>query len=345
VVPLNFIELQALKRAVAFSTNFGRGKLSDRWNIIESALLGGDRSLLTRLTALDAAAEAAATEILLALSKMLPLEDDSHPLAIFLNILFPAMEPDDQERTKSFLLKHKLTPLAGDVPNLSDADTRIVGSREQVLREGIVDVNTLRDILILDIALRASKAVVRVKTGAVVGTGFLIAPQLVMTNHHIIRDAADAGSAIVDFNYRMELNGKTSSKHHILPAKKDGVFVTSAALDYTVFELAQPAKAEPLRLTPRVPKPKDAIPIIQHPGGGLMQISFQQNFVIFANEHELQYTTSTLGGSSGSPLFDDSSYDVIGIHHSYNKTHQVNQGTSVAAILKDLKAQNSSLPV
>ncbi|MEH1781986.1 MAG: trypsin-like peptidase domain-containing protein [Nostoc sp.] len=57
------------------------------------------------------------------------------------------------------------------------------------------------------------------------------------------------------------------------------------------------------------------VAIIQHPGGHLKKISIQNNFVAYADNQVLQYTTSTEPGSSGSPVFDDD-FQVVGIHHS-----------------------------
>jgi V8-like Glu-specific endopeptidase len=70
----------------------------------------------------------------------------------------------------------------------------------------------------------------------------------------------------------------------------------------------------------------------------------QNNFVAYADANVVQYTTSTLPGSSGSPVFDDD-FQVIAIHHSggmliepgTKQCYLRNAGTSMIAVLKDLQ--------
>ncbi len=70
----------------------------------------------------------------------------------------------------------------------------------------------------------------------------------------------------------------------------------------------------------------------------------QNNFVAYADKQMLQYTTSTMPGSSGSPVFNDK-FHVIAMHNSggvleepsTKKCYMRNQGTTSIAILNDLK--------
>ncbi len=55
--------------------------------------------------------------------------------------------------------------------------------------------------------------------------------------------------------------------------------------------------------------------IIQHPNGGPKQIALTANQVVSIFDHRVQYTTDTLPGSSGSPVFNDD-WKVVAIHHS-----------------------------
>jgi V8-like Glu-specific endopeptidase len=83
--------------------------------------------------------------------------------------------------------------------------------------------------------------------------------------------------------------------------------------------------------------------IIQHPQGGPKQIALTANQVVNVYEHRLQYTTDTLPGSSGSPVFNDD-WQVIAIHHaggnlisnSRGDRRFVNQGILLSYILRDL---------
>jgi V8-like Glu-specific endopeptidase len=104
------------------------------------------------------------------------------------------------------------------------------------------------------------------------------------------------------------------------------------------------------------------VAIIQHPGGFLKKISIQNNLVAFADDRLVQYYTSTQGGSSGSPVFDDD-FAVVAIHHSAvhdadwkdggrirpsdpKRVEEVqwrNQGTSMIAVCNRLRAQAPEL--
>jgi len=59
----------------------------------------------------------------------------------------------------------------------------------------------------------------------------------------------------------------------------------------------------------------DHVTIIQHPMGGPKQICLTDNKVINIFDGKLQYTTDTMPGSSGSPVFNDQ-WRVVAIHHA-----------------------------
>jgi V8-like Glu-specific endopeptidase len=127
---------------------------------------------------------------------------------------------------------------------------------------------------------------------------------------------------------------------------KDGTFYTNAELDFTAVQLADPPDFGVLTLRPTQVRKDERVSIIQHPGGHLKQISMQNNFIAYADAREVQYTTSTLPGSSGSPVFNDN-FEVVAIHHSggllvepgTNQRYLRNAGTAMIALLADLKAQ------
>ncbi|APR83391.1 Hypothetical protein A7982_08740 [Minicystis rosea] len=49
--------------------------------------------------------------------------------------------------------------------------------------------------------------------------------------------------------------------------------------------------------------------------GGTKQIALSENQVVNVHERYVQYTTDTLRGSSGSPVFDDQ-WRVVAVHHA-----------------------------
>jgi V8-like Glu-specific endopeptidase len=217
------------------------------------------------------------------------------------------------------------------------------------VQEKIIGEDTLRHIYILNLALEAAKAVVHLRVpreggrqGA--GTGFMIAPDLLMTNNHVIASREQAEQTEYTFNYELNINGKECDIQ-TTQALPGGAFHTNAELDYTVVSLKDlPPFGSPLILKSKQVRRDDRVAIIQHPGGHLKKISMQNNFVAYADANVVQYTTSTLPGSSGSPVFDDE-FKVVAIHHSggdltepsTGRRYLRNAGTSMIAVLKDLQ--------
>jgi V8-like Glu-specific endopeptidase len=165
-----------------------------------------------------------------------------------------------------------------------------------------------------------------------------------MTNNHVIKSQEVAEKSNFSFNYQLDINGKECPTQTI-GAFKEGAFYTNEELDYTVVTLKEvPDFGKPLIFKSKLMRRDDRVAIIQHPGGHLKKISIQNNFVAYADNQVLQYTTSTEPGSSGSPVFDDD-FQVVGIHHSggmlpepnTQQRYLRNAGTSAIALLNDLK--------
>lgn len=218
-------------------------------------------------------------------------------------------------------------------------------------RERIIGENTLRHVNMLHKALRAASAVVRItipKQGY--GTGFMVGPDLVMTNHHVIENASQAAGAEFAFFYELDIAGHKRDEV-IVGAAVDGFLHTDSKLDFSLIRLQSPPDfGPPLALKPVRVEQNQRVAIIQHPGGFFKKISLQNNFVAHADDRLIQYYTSTEAGSSGSPVFNDD-FEVVGLHHSWielaepdpGQRHFRNQGSGMIAILDVLKATKPAL--
>ena len=233
----------------------------------------------------------------------------------------------------------------------------------EVVRERIIGENTLRPIYYLHLALRAAEAVVRIEVpGVGAGTGFLVAPDLMMTNHHVIGDAEQARRAEVTFFYELDID-KGERAGRTVGTAEDALKFTDEALDVTLVRVKNPpALAHYLPLRAVLLEQDQRVAIVQHPGGFLKKISMQNNFVAHADTRLVQYYTSTQAGSSGSPVFDDY-FAVVAIHHSavhdpswddagrirrsdpkrVEEMQWRNQGTSMIAVRDRLKAEAPGL--
>lgn len=237
---------------------------------------------------------------------------DKEALAVFLNQIQNYTGDEDTdfivELFQNYPLDVPVTPSRG-IGNWKGIDSTAD------IKEKIIGENTLRDIYILNLALEASKAVVRIRNSEGLGTGFMVAPDLLITNNHVIKTQEVAEKSNFSFNYQLDINGKECPTQ-IIGTLPDGAFYTNEELDYTVVTLKEvPDFGKPLIFKSKLMRRDDRVAIIQHPGGHLKKISIQNNFVAYADNQVIQYTTSTEPGSSGSPVFDDD-FQVVGIHHS-----------------------------
>jgi len=205
-----------------------------------------------------------------------------------------------------------VTPPSVDVEGLSSFPE----GRPEVL----LGINNLRQISWVAQGLESAKSVCRLLAPSGLGTGFLIDSDLLMTNNHVISSVEEAEKTIVEFNYQQAYRGghEPTYRYRLDPTRFD----TNSDLDYTVVGVLQIPDAPLLKqwghlvLNPCAdPVRGELTCIIHHPNGGLKQITLTANWVIGSQGHRLWYTTDTMSGSSGSPVFNDI-WQVVAIHHA-----------------------------
>lgn len=188
------------------------------------------------------------------------------------------------------------------------------------------------------------------------GTGWLITPTLLITNHHVVnaRLARDGAAPLADpadlarqvaeaevlFDYDFEDQEGVGGTATELVA-----YSADVELDYAIMRVA-PCDRPGLTLHPAPIEPgRFAVNIVQHPNGGPKTVGLRNNLVTGVAPRTLRYLTDTLGGSSGAPVCDDR-WRVIALHRGsqrfradYNgkQVAWVNVGTPLADILVDLK--------
>lgn len=227
----------------------------------------------------------------------------------------------------------------------------VVTLPEAVGLEAIVGTSNLQQVAWIEHGLHAAKSVCRILTPNKNGTGFLIAQNLLMTNHHVIPSRELAEQTKAEFNYQQDIHGNFLQRLRFdLDTSR---FHTNPDLDYTIVGL-QPDSSDMdgknflqecgwLMLNASAnPVAQEHVVIIQHAGGGMKQIALTANQVVSTWENLLHYTTDTMPGSSGSPVFNDS-WQVIAIHHaggrlqtnSHGDRRFVNEGVLMSAIRRD----------
>lgn len=186
--------------------------------------------------------------------------------------------------------------------------------------------------------------------GGSIGTGFMVGPDLLLTNHHVLPANTDLSRRRVRFGYRLnqdelEEHGTTYSFQEILAHSP------STELDFTLVRLTEAAGAKPtigyVTLDDREIKEDDTLDIVQHSGGRPLEIAFSSDPVVYiAPEHRrVQYLTTTEGGSSGSPVCNQHGF-VVAIHHSAEPHPSLpkelgdirgNEGIPIKAILPEIQ--------
>lgn len=209
-------------------------------------------------------------------------------------------------------------------------DSLLDDERAKRVFERIITGNELQDINYLARGTRAARSVARiaVRDGSgrlrSWGTGFLIAPGVLITNNHVLTEAAGAARSEAHFQFERDIDGQPldATTFALEPGR---LFFTSAPLDFTVVAVAarsQNADATlasfgylPLvGITGKITE-GEWLTIVQHPNGDPKQVCVRENRYIKKTDDVIWYSTDTVGGSSGSPVFNNDWY-VVALHHS-----------------------------
>ncbi|MFC1765195.1 DNA/RNA non-specific endonuclease [Planctomycetota bacterium] len=220
--------------------------------------------------------------------------------------------PSERIRLRETRLTEAVIP-----PSRVDLE-RILGSND------LVDINYL--VLGLNAAQSVCRVVLRDRFGRQIGygTGFKIAPHLLMTNHHVLEDEDIAEHALAEFDYELDVSGRPrmTTRFALDPAR---FFINDKALDFAIVAISP----EPLhggkelerygflRLIEEEGKVNQGefVTIIQHPSGQPKQIALRENELLAIEERMLWYQSDTAQGSSGAPVFNDS-WQIVALHHS-----------------------------
>ena len=229
----------------------------------------------------------------------------------------------------------------------------------ETLLEAIVNTADFVGTRYLDAGVAAARAVGRILVkdgnGRLLGhgTGSMISPQLMLTNHHVFDTAQAAATSHVEFNYQDGIDGK------LLEVTTFGFdpgrfFLADEGLDFAIVAVQASAEAlAPFGFNRLIESEGKAligefVTIVQHPRGEKKQVALRENRIVDGVPKFLHYTADTEPGSSGSPVFNDQ-WEVCALHHASVRApehpefgHVLNEGIRVCAILRVVK--DSQLP-
>jgi V8-like Glu-specific endopeptidase len=212
--------------------------------------------------------------------------------------------------------------------------------------------------------------VCRIETPSTLGTGFLVGPDLVLTNFHVIESVttpAQVAQAACWFDYHEGDRGGTTTrnvpahfdpewlvaKSPYSPADVQGVGeATTEELDYALLRLADQIGNAPvavdkmrgwfdLNAERALLAVRDFVVIPQHPKGRMLEVAWGAVLDFNGAGTRVRYDTSTEAGSSGSPCLSVD-LDVFGLHHATDprRNPTFNQAVPLDLIAQDLKSKS-----
>ncbi|MEH3120751.1 MAG: DNA/RNA non-specific endonuclease [Sphingomonas phyllosphaerae] len=210
---------------------------------------------------------------------------------------------------------------------------------------------------------------------AAFATGFLVSPNVLLTNWHVFPDATSVRGAGANFLHDQGENGVARGVTFALDP--DALFHADETLDFAIVAV-KPAATTGELLAPldflaingSVAKilPGMALRIIEYPDGGAKRYATENcRLLELRDDGFLRYETDTAEGSSGSPCFSDA-WEVCALHHAsiprmhgddvLNRDGSVwtpgqpddgidwiaNEGVRISAVVKALGAVRAATP-
>jgi tetratricopeptide (TPR) repeat protein len=192
--------------------------------------------------------------------------------------------------------------------------------------------------------------------GRRIGSGFLVrrddflqetGPPLLLTNWHVVSERGEHPWSIAPeaAAATFEATGRTFKVATKMPAycrKLDASFLDLENADGLddFCPLVPPVRS--------VPDKKARLYVIGYPGGRGLSFSIHDSVWLDSDDTKLHYRTPTESGSSGSPVFDESNWTLVALHHAgltkmpklkgQPGTYEANEGIAISAIQKALKA-------
>jgi hypothetical protein len=216
---------------------------------------------------------------------------------------------------------------------LSDEERDRALEADPVALEIIIGKSNELQAWFLEVGAQRARAVCKVKAsgtnfegqqGSWSGTGFLVSPNILVTNHHVLNSPEVAAEATCLFNYQVNPEGLLlpTKEFRVKPAR---LFLTSpvkGGLDFTFVWVDGGPGDEfgfmPLDRSAFKTVVGEFANIIQHPRGDPKSVVIQENQVTWQDVTVIHYLTDTEPGSSGSCVFNNT-WKAVALHHASRK--------------------------
>ncbi|WP_433754056.1 DNA/RNA non-specific endonuclease [Paenibacillus amylolyticus] len=265
-------------------------------------------------------------------------------------------------REKTLLNLQLKSPLEVDSPERVASRKAMIDPKDDFTLERIIGQNDLVPLHFLEKGLIVGKSVCRIEisdeSGRVLGygTGFLVAPNLLLTNNHVLSNSDMASLSQAQFNYEKDINFNDRIMQ-IFKFAPEVFFMTNEELDFTLVAVQEKSNAGTsihdfgyLPLIKQTGKVLlgEYVSIIQHPEGRYKAVVLRENKITDILDHFIHYSADTCPGSSGSVVCNDG-WKVIALHHSGVPDPQhpgqfiANEGVRISSILDYIEQQGPSL--
>ncbi|MCL4805457.1 MAG: trypsin-like peptidase domain-containing protein [Anaerolineae bacterium] len=276
-------------------------------------------------------------------------ELDVQPARQVDSALLPPVEPPDLAAEPDF------DPKVGD----QEALERIVNSEDNFL-----------DIDLLAGAIYTAQAVGRIElpSGRALGTGFLVGPDLIMTNFHVFKTKDVLERAVIRFDYQVNADGVVTQGRVFNFMPDFYISSPDTELDFALVRV----KGEPLAerkigpddegldylellrrgrhrgyllVSPAMIVEQERVNIVQHPNGNPQKVVLTQNYVLSnMSADRVHYLADTMPGSSGSPVLNNH-WEVIALHHSGGAHPPQKASADLQKLLRGQYKFNEGIPM
>ena len=242
------------------------------------------------------------------------------------------LQVDTPDRVQKFLDRRGIvrSPSGFELTGIRQTDAlELTGGASGEVLERIIGTSDLMGIAFLERGMQVARSVARIWVdasggqAAAYGTGFLVSPRLLLTNHHVLGDPGIAARSLAQFDYALQASGQPyptaifridAQTFHLADRHLDFALVAVAPTSQEGRALSQfgwnkLSQEEGKAIAAQYGN------IVQHPNAEFKQLTLRENRIVAVLPEFLHYTADTEGGSSGSPVYNDR-WEVVALHHS-----------------------------
>lgn len=261
-------------------------------------------------------------------------EEESAPFGLPMNVASSIAVPDVEQ----FGLSVRTLSQTNDPGfSRSDATLELVIGRSNFLPSWFAYVGDQRQKAVCLISTQGTNYLG--ETGRWRGSAFLVSENILLTNHHVLNSQQVAENASAIFNFQANQLGNDLPTV-LFRLRPDLLFLTDNKLDFTFVAV----EGEPgcqfgcIQMSRAFFNVSDGeyCNVIQHPGGEKKVFVLQENRVKKQTPATLLYTSDTMPGSSGSPVFNND-WNLVALHHASREVPEsgykaLNEGIKISAI-------------